>query len=54
MDIDVDNQYVILKPYCHSDLVLRNLTFFLNTVVLMKTMFYLTESSAAWLQKSLC
>jgi hypothetical protein len=43
MNIDIDNQYVISQPYCHSDLVLRSLTFFLNTVVLKKTMFYLTE-----------
>lgn len=45
MNIDIDNQYVILQPFCHSDLVLRSLTFFLSTVVLKKTMFCLTENT---------
>ena len=45
MNIDIDKQYVISQSYCHSDLVLRSLTFFLNTLLLKKIMFYLTEST---------
>ena len=36
MNVDIDKQYAISQPYCHSDLVLRSLIFFLNTAVLKK------------------
>jgi len=54
MNIDIDKKYVISQPYCHSDLVLRNLTFLLNTVVLKETMFYLTRSTVALGYKDHC
>ena len=54
MNIDIDNQHVISQPYCHSDLVLRSLSSFLNTVVLKKTMFYLIESTVPLGYKDYC